>query len=81
MKHCHFPEAGREESRAERQRSQGSFSRQLRAGSGTEHLVPDKFSGRVGVCWREREKIIIIIIIKKKTTSGEIKWREERRES
>lgn len=58
--HCHFTEAGRERARegerSDRQRLQGSFSRQLRAGSGTEPFVPGKFSRRerVGVCRREK---------------------------
>lgn len=72
LSHCHFTEAGRERARegeqSDRQRLQGSFSRQLRAGSGTEPFVPGKFSRRES--WS----------LLKRKTSGEIKWREVGRE-
>lgn len=61
-------EGAREGERSDRQRWRGSFSRQLRAGSGTEPFVPGKFSRRESWSVLERK------------TSGEIKWREVGRE-
>lgn len=61
-------EGAREGERSDRQRWRGSFSRQLRAGSGTEPFVPGKFSRKESWSLLERK------------TSREIKWREVGRE-